>query len=316
MTHAKNPIKLREIIIAASVGVIMLVLGIIFDYKLTSAIYHPGSENWFGVIGAACVELPVCIGLGFGGMSLILIKYEGKKWQRIFFLIIGIIAVAASFYFIFDTFKDIYKDIQRLAEYKTLITILGLAFAVVMEGLIVLFTWLCKTKWGFDEHDMFVFGLFMIIIAVTDALTGTAVKYLWSRPRPRYIFGLADPLNSFHPVWQIDPFKSLLVTFKDPDFNADNLKSFPSGHTLYATTAIFFLPYIASCSSKLRDDRRIVVLLFYIGLLWAIMAALSRVFAGAHFLSDTAVGFIISVVVGSLIHFLVLFRKAPVKEAK
>ena len=313
--HASNPIKLREIIIAASVAVILLVLGGIFDFQLSEKVYVPGSESWYGIIGAAVVELPVCLGLGFGGASLILNRFKYKKWIEIAAIVIGAIAIGLSIYFIFDTFNDISDDIQRMAQYKKIITILAILFALVMESLIVGLAALAKYKLHFDEHDMLVLGLFMLVLAAGAAIVSNGAKFLWSRPRPRYIFSLDDPKGAFHSFWQIDPLASLLKV-KKMGISSGSLKSFPSGHTTYAATGMFVLPYIASCSKKVREDRRILVILFYIGLLWAVLAGLSRVYAGAHFLSDTAAGMLVTLLVGSLMHFLFVFKKEKASEAE
>ncbi|MCR5332785.1 MAG: phosphatase PAP2 family protein [Bacilli bacterium] len=314
--NAKNPIKLRDIIIAACIVVAILVLGGIFDYKLTSAVYVPGNESWFGIVGAALVELPVCLGLGFAGGSLIFCRYKGKKVWEVFSIVIGALAILVSYYFVYDTFNDISKDIIRMQEHASVIKILAVFFAFIMEGLFVGLAALGRFKWGFDQHDMFILGIAMIIIAAASAIVSNGMKFLWSRPRPRYIFTLDDPEAAFHPLWKLDPFKSITASIKDKSFKSNNLKSFPSGHTVYAGTAMFVLPYIACCSPKVRDDRRIMVALFYVGMLWCILAGLSRVYAGAHFLSDTAAGFGTTLLVGSLINYLLLFRKkkAPSEE--
>lgn len=316
--HAKNPIKLREIIVAACVALSMFVVGCFLDFKFTNTVYHPGNESWVGIIGAAIVELPVCIGIGFGGASLIFNAPKNcKKVWTIISYIFGGLAIVVSYYFIYDTFNDISKDILRLVDYEKIIKYLAIAFAFIMEGLIVGLAALCKFKWGFDGHDMFVLGIFMIIIAATSAIASNFGKYLWSRPRPRYIYTFSDPENRFHPVWVLDPLASLIGKFKGTLAHSDDLKSFPSGHTLYAATSMFVFPYIAACSPKLREDRRILVILFYIGLAWTVIAGISRVYAGAHFLSDTAAGMMCTLLVGSLIHFLFVFKnkKAPEQGA-
>ena len=248
--NAKNPVKLREILIATGVGLIMLVLGALYDFKLTSAVFQLGNESWFGIIGAAVVELPVCIGLGFGGASLIFACPKTKKAWKIVSIIVGAVAILVSYYFIFDTFDDIHSKIGRfyLNEDGTvdmIIRLLAIAFAFIMEGLIVGLAALGRFKWNFDQHDMFVLGIFMILIAGASALASNFGKYIWSRPRPRYIFAFDNPEDLFHAVWVLDPLKS----FKE----GDNFKSFPSGHTVYAATGMFFLPYIAACSPKLRE---------------------------------------------------------------
>lgn len=71
---------------------------------------------------------------------------------------------------------------------------------LVVEGLIVGFVFLCKYELGFETHDMFVLGFFMIAIAGVTAVLSKGVKFLWSRPHPRYIYTFDNPENYFHAV--------------------------------------------------------------------------------------------------------------------
>lgn len=70
---------------------------------------------------------------------------------------------------------------------------------------------------------------------------------------------------------------------------ADEFKSFPSGHTANATTMLLLglVPYLKPQLQKYQKA------LVAFGFAWAAIVALSRILLGAHYLTDTAVGFLV-----------------------
>lgn len=295
MNKQNNPISLREPLIAISIGVIMLVFGIIFDFQISSAIYDPINTSYFGIIMSGICELPVCFALALGGTLLIIGRNKENKTHTILSYIIGITAIILGAYYVYDTFLDIAK-FQSTQNYELLIIILGIVFAVAFVSLTVFFTFKFTKNYE-DKKKLFIFGFYMLVSVALVAALATGFKYLWSRPRPRYIFSEENPQELFHPLWILNPFKALK--------EGNNFKSFPSGHTTYASLGMFIFPYLGFLFDK---DKKINITLFYIGLVWALLAALSRIVAGAHFLSDVSFGLLITSCSGLLIN-KIMFRK-------
>lgn len=297
MEKTKNPFSIREFIIALSIGIVLLILGNIFDFDISSSIYDPINTSYFGIIMSGICELPVCFCLSFGGSILIIGRDRKNKNNQIFAWIIGILSMIVAVYFTYDTFLDIYK-FNSTSDYKILITILGIVLALVFNSLVVFLSFKLLNKYD-DKKTLFIFGFYLIILVALVALVATTCKYLWSRPRPRYIFNELNPNELFSPVYVLNPFHAIK--------NGDNFKSFPSGHTTYASTLMFVLPLIGYLFNK-NEDKKTNILLFYIGLIWAILSALSRIVAGAHFLSDVSFGLIITSASSLLIN-KIMFRK-------
>ncbi|MEG0367511.1 MAG: phosphatase PAP2 family protein, partial [Coprobacillus sp.] len=67
---------------------------------------------------------------------------------------------------------------------------------------------------------------------------------------------------------------------------AEEFKSFPSGHSGNAACAML-LCVLPLLSAKLKGKENI---LFFIGLTFTIVVAISRIIMGAHFLTDVTVG--------------------------
>ena len=110
----------------------------------------------------------------------------------------------------------------------------------------------------------------------------------------------ADPRACFMPWWQ--PGQTLRNELVAAGVAAEEFKSFPSGHTANASALMLLslLPCIRPALAKKRG------LLFGIGFGWTCLVALSRVIMGAHYLTDTAVGFGIGLAVLAVVSRLLL----------
>ena len=299
MSSIRKVFHLREIIVALVVAITMIVLGGIFDLKLTKAIYDPVNTNMFGVILSGICELPVCVGLAFGGFALIKARPTDKTWKQVLSIIFGSIGVLVGAYFLFDTAKD-WATFNNTAGFSTWAKVIGASLAVIIPGLIALVVF--KFMKNVDNRTLFIMGICFLALAAMIAILSNVEKFLWSRPRPRYIIGALHDESLFHPLWQLDPFKCL--TAKDIG-DTDNLKSFPSGHTTYASTAMFILPLFTLLTPNNKENRMLQICLFYVGLAYAIMSAMSRVFAGAHYLSDTGAG-MLTTIIGAVLVYIIL----------
>lgn len=303
MIKAKNPIKLREIIIAAVIACAIFVVGAVLDFRISQKIYDPSSTNIFGLIISGIAELPVCIALSVGGIGLI-VRPRNKK-AEVWFVILGVLALVASTYFAFSTVAEL-SEFETVKKYKTVFYVIGIILAIVLEGGIILFG--IKKFKKYDSHNLFVVSLTLIIMAAATAAIVEGTKFLWSRPRPYYVYSYGSAAETeYHPFWQLNPFGCLTQKISEP-FTRDTLKSFASGHTAYASLGMFVLPMVTLLSPKYKEDRKLQIILFYVGLLWALIAAFSRVLVGMHFVSDVGGGMIIAIVVG-IITLLVLFKE-------
>lgn len=298
MLQEKSPIKYREIIIVGLVGLILLILGFIFDFNLTSNVYDPVNTNMLGVILAGFSELPVCFALAFAGSILIIHRPRGvKKALQILSIVVGVIAIGFSLYYTYDTWQE-YTTFAMNAGKDTVFKITGIIFSLLFNAIVVLFVIFFTKK--FDKRNMLYLAIFFLIFVVAVSIVTTGAKYLWSRPRPRYIFKQeGDALSLFKNAWELNPF----YAFKEKE-----CKSFPSGHSAYATIGMFVFPLLTLMSEKTKEDRKLQIILFYVGFLWALITMFSRILAGAHFLSDVAAGFLFAYLLG-FISLFVLFKK-------
>ena len=97
-------------------------------------------------------------------------------------------------------------------------------------------------------------------------------KFLFSRPR--YKFVVAEGEEFFRRVFSFD--SSIKKQFVELGYSSDLFKAFPSGHASHSATLILLSVFFKKNSK----------LLVIIGLVYSLFVGLTRIIAGAHFLSD------------------------------
>ena len=106
---------------------------------------------------------------------------------------------------------------------------------------------------------------------------------------------------SFQPWWVIgNAMKEQLLTL---GVASEEFKSFPSGHTANTACAML-LCVLPLLNRKLKGKEN---LLFFIGVCFTFLVALSRIIMGAHFLTDVVTGMAISLVI-QMIMARVIFK--------
>ena len=108
-----------------------------------------------------------------------------------------------------------------------------------------------------------------------------------------------QPFASFQPWWIIgSDMKNHLMAL---GVAAEEFKSFPSGHTGNAACAILLVILPLVCQ-KLKGKENI---LFFIGIIFTLIVAFSRIIMGAHFLTDVTIGMSVTLIIEMLlIHIL------------
>ena len=132
------------------------------------------------------------------------------------------------------------------------------------------------------------------------------IKMGLPRPRFRLISREIEGIG-FH-AWY-DPIRNKDEFISAFGINADDFKSFPSGHTANAFISIAILPGLAVVIPALKKR---LMLLLVISIVFGFIVLASRMVLGAHFLSDVSVGGFIASVVSAVYYRreASLFRQA------
>lgn len=143
----------------------------------------------------------------------------------------------------------------------------------------------CRLAKGADRAMIIRVALAILLAILCELLVVNFIKVCWGRPRMRLV--VSHPEAFFVPWWQLG--NALKEPLMAAGVAADEFKSFPSGHTANATTMLLLglVPYLKPHLQKYQKA------LVAFGFAWAAIVALSRILLGAHYLTDTTVGFLV-----------------------
>lgn len=266
-----SPIPRASVAIFAALIAAMFVVGSVADFSISQSLYAP--ENAFGVVLAAYGEAPALLALVAAGSLAMTARppvHIALRWLLLLggagLIIVGTLAL-----------------VIRPEEYWALPVPVRMLVALALAAGVIWATRAVSAGATWQAMCVVAAALFAVVAAEMVLVQG--VKILWERPRMRM---LTETGADFTPWWS--PGYESKETLISQGVEASEFKSFPSGHTANAATAMMLTGF-----ALLRADlRRYAPALFWIGALWALAVAGSRITMGAHFLTDTATGLLVS----------------------
>lgn len=277
--------------IIAAAAVALMALGSVADYAISANLLNEGSV--FGRLGAAAGWFPALIALSCAGTLLILaardtqITATWRHTQRG----VGALLVVASFATYPVVAPSYWNEGGVSTPAVTLVwAVVGLALTCGSVGLAV---WFGK---GATPGSLRKVAVFLLLVVALQTIIIFVVKLIWLRPRMRLV--VQDVGVEFKPWWAIG--YPNVQRFLDLGIPKDDFKSFPSAHTGNAAVAMAL-----STLGTLRERLvRTIPWIFALGLLWTVGVAASRIVVGAHFLTDTTVGFVVTFVCILVLYWL------------
>lgn len=237
----------------------------IIPYVLAFIALGIGAFYDYAITDALYMRLPL-LGLVFERFALIPIQLLVVftlllLWQRKGNALFLLLSYVLSLYII----RDSLHDWMKLDSTQGMLITLGLALAIVFLMALIIIripkTWI-------DEHLMFF--IFCTCVIVSAVLITSVWKMAWGRVRYREM----EDASRFC-VWYMP-------------CAAFGHNSFPSGHTTAFTALLCFLQW------KGNPYERPSFLRYCIITLLVLLMPITRMIMGAHFLSDTAMGFLIT----------------------
>lgn len=134
----------------------------------------------------------------------------------------------------------------------------------------------------------------LIYIAVGASLVGGLKEVIF---RPRFRVTLAGYEDITFTPWYM-PLNNARELIEKYGFNKNELQSLPSGHSLMGIAHIYIFPALSWVFPKLNDKGK---LLWVMGLIYGLAVIASRLFLGAHHLSDVSAGALLSILLGIFI---------------
>ncbi|MEI7668246.1 MAG: phosphatase PAP2 family protein, partial [Erysipelotrichaceae bacterium] len=251
----------KEWMIILLLAIFGLALSVSFDLEISSLLYN--QSNWLGRFGEAFGEFP---GLFIGALSsaiLVLTRNKNAKQSTVSSSILGGLC-----WLILSILAGVMPSYYLHLPLWT-----GLILSLIVLVITILLIRKIPVEHYSKIRNIAWVGLLTL---VCSSLFVSLLKMGWSRVRFRDM-GLS--VSAFTP-WYL------------PNGFLGNYKwaSFPSGHVATATV-IFVFTLLPTVLSSLKKYNKLISIICY---LWLIMVMLSRIIMGAHFLSDTIVGVLIT----------------------
>lgn len=270
----------------------MLLAGSFLDYSISSALYN--QNNIFGRFLARYGEYPAALGFTAAGVLLLAGRSRECRWKKYLQSLGGIFLIVSG------TFMLMYMPMLYLTVPKAIPAASGLlCSAAAIAGISIL-------SRNTDKKMLLRTAAMIFFTIMLEILVVNLIKIPWGRPRMRLVYENAQAC--FMPWWQAG--SSLKGVLTAAGVAAEEFKSFPSGHTANASM-LMLLGILPMLRPELAKKRK---LLIGIGFAWPCLVAASRIIMGAHYLTDTTVGFAIGLT-AMLLVWKVVFGRQEARNA-
>ena len=285
---------------------VTFVIGTFFDYQINDALFH--NKDNFGLTFSAIGTIPGYGVLSFMGGGLLFYGFKRKFPHVAWRIVTFILAVACIGFSIYFSGREFFG---RNGFENAINPLFGYLIILPVSGGLTFFGYYVSSK---SDNDKLWLVYFVIAIAFTLALLGgvTLLKAIFHRPRFRAIVGTPMEGLNYHP-WYV-PFKGYesysLVLGKE------EFKSFPSGHAGSCSAFMMFALFLPLINKKYEKYQ---IPLFYVGFVWTLLISFTRMYVGAHFLSDVSMGALLPIgcfAIGKLVINKVKYFSTPSYEIK
>lgn len=287
-------LKLWYFLLFWVIALVGLILGSIFDLKLSTSIATQGTpfgmffESW----GSVIVTFVGPIGAGIAGKGLI--RKGNKPWLIALGILVGVVVVGAVFYFNYKDLKG--SDVTNGYGY-TVSNVMAAILAIAINVWLYFLGFVLADDDNISPYRLAVLGLAVVLTFGIFQGALNVFKILAGRPRYRFLVWTENAYSAddFRAWWQFSLGHKL-----DNGGNSDALKSFPSGHT-GGIAAFIVVPLILSAIKGTSDKAIVKHISIFVVLALTITMAFARIVNGAHFLSDVSFGAILATLCAFLV---------------
>ncbi len=301
-TKNLNRTKLIILISSAVAFVALMIVAAFWDLQINIGLRNP--DSLFGQVGEYLGEFTAYAAAGVAFIIIFQSITKDSKYYLAFKILFGILAFVGIFVFIDYLMGKFFKEEIR---YKTFYLVL---FSIVATALAMLGTYKIDKAL---MKKLIPFAIMLIAVLAISQIIVTIAKGLWSRLRFRHMNSNYD---GFTPWYKLNLTKAgrehLVMADTYPPYHPtkDAFNSFPSGHTAAATLtlSIIILPDIIEKFKKYK------VWFYVCPIVYALLVAVARMVARAHFLSDVLMGFAITVGAVFLSRWLILLVRNKINK--
>lgn len=267
------------LIVATILVLIFFIMGSSLDMEIAEKIANQSSA--FGILLTATGNMPAVFFGVFGGAALLFVETR-TRIGKIIIRVAGVLDIIIASGFLYVSSAE-FASLSATVEHETLYKLILVGFIVIADAIIIILTF--KFRKRVDQRNLLRVAILIIAIIGLYSVCGEIIKYLASRPRPRQIWNEG---MIFREWYQWKPLDNL------------ECKSFVSGHAANATCLMTIIPLFMSLT-KFNNKKYTYIISFVVGGLFACMVAISRMVAGAHFLTDVTGGMLLSIFFQALV---------------
>ena len=252
----------------------LFVIGLFADLQISEALYN--ESNPIGIFGAAYGEIPAELAMLLGGLMLIMFSNKEKIWLKVLQIVLGAIPLA------FGVFMLLWSPTEYIDGPALLLVVITAVFG----GAVVWFVYV-----NVKDADRAVgvrVASTVLLVTFAEMVLVNVVKFTWLRPRMRMLSEFGD--QAHYQAVYVPGAPDYMETLVADGVGLGEFTSFPSGHTANAALAIVFVAFVLLSRKWEGAQNRI----YWVGIVWGLYVALSRIIMGAHFLTDTVAGFTIT----------------------
>ncbi|WOO87674.1 phosphatase PAP2 family protein [Mollicutes bacterium LVI A0039] len=255
--------------------IILIMIGTIYDWQIstwqatvnTNLLIH-GFYRFFEIFGGAFLGIVVSINFGFFANF----KLRHKEYLK---ALISILLMSVANILTFVSFASFLnpENGNSGGTVSPLGYLLCIIFGIITTWVIIkLFNKIQDQDYA-KYRQIAIAGITYLIVL---ALVINSMKYIWARPR----FWVVTSGDAIFTPWYI-------INGNHVDSVTNAYKSFPSGHTAYAFCSIALSLWFGKYQSQA----------FGFFMTWGLLTAISRIFAGQHYLTDTVIAGLISITI-------------------
>lgn len=294
-----------HLFIAGGILLIGLILGSFFDLQINQFLFD--RYNGFGLAISSFGMLPGYGTLAFFGGALFAVTFKNKSfklWARIIFYVLTVALIGVPIYFL-------GRDVFNVNGFENP-SIYWLGF-VIMGVLVVPITWFGYFLGKKNENPKMWLIIIIFAVAIFMALVPgtTLLKSIFHRPR--YRIAVFEGYVEFHEWFRPCKEYKDIISGSLGNLTKEEFKSFPSGHssaTMVSTIMLASIPLLNKKWIKWQP------LLFWCGFAWTLLMMFSRMLVGAHYLSDTCVGSLLTIVFFYIANEIIIRNFLPKEEVK
>ena len=306
----KKAIKnnLPFIILAACI-IVALIVGTFFDYEISAALSSLSkgsyfSNNFFAAFFEIFGETPVYIFPSIAICFVLIFFRESQKVKPLQILAVVICALvlvglnyyaATRFIKASDPYFNLSSALTGVFKYVFCL-FFSLTFSLVWYLVASAVAKNCSKE---NLKNLAICSLIVIFTAIICEATTHGLKPIFSRARYRFLFFLEENGLSMDGVgftkWFISsPEKEIPENLAAAGITSDAFRSFPSGHSTSVgmVLSLTLLPF----AIQKFDTKKYNILFYTLSFSISLIVMVSRIVAGAHYLSDVCMGFLITLI--------------------